>query len=116
MKTLLLAISFTCLLYAADPPKLDPVKALKIANLEAKRNGLAAEFQSAILQAERLQKAVQDADASYRSAIESERAAAKLDASCKLVENTTWECPAKPANAPKPSTPEKAEKLEKEKP
>ena len=116
MKTLFLAISFTCLLYAADPPKLDPVKALKIANLEAKRNGLAAEFQSAILQAERLQKAVQDADASYRSAIESERAVAKLDASCKLVENTTWECPAKPATTPKPSTPEKAEKLEKEKP
>lgn len=116
MKTLLLAVSFTCLLCAADPPKLDPTKALKIANLEAKRNGIAAEFQAAILQAERLQKAVQDADAAYRSAIEAERAAAKLDPSCKLVENITWECPAKPATTPKPSTPEKPEKLEKEKP
>lgn len=116
MKLVVMLLMAALLALAADPPKLDPVKALKIANLEAKRNGLAAEFQSAILQAERLQKAVQDADASYRSAIEAERAVAKLDASCKLVENITWDCPAKPASAPKPSTPEKAEKLEKEKP
>lgn len=116
MRHLFLLTALPLLLLAADPLKLDPTKALKIANLEAKRNGIAAEFQAAILQAERLQKAVQDADAAYRSAIEAERAAAKLDPSCKLVENITWECPAKPAATPKPSTPEKAEKLEKEKP
>ena len=76
---------------AADPPKLTAEKALKIANLEAKRNAIAAEFQAAILQAERLQKQVQEADAAYRAAIESER----VDAACKLVENQTWQCPEK---------------------
>ena len=104
---------------AADPLKLEPAKALKIANLEAKRNAIAADFHAARAAASQLndlQKAVQDADAAYRSAIEAERAAAKLDPSCKLVENITWECPAKPATTPKPSTPEKPEKLEKEKP
>ena len=101
---------------AADPPKLTAEKALKIANLEAKRNAIAADLTGAVLQAERLQKQMQEADAAYRSAIEAERTAAKLDPGCKLVENTTWECPAKPATTPKPSTPEKAEKLEKEKP
>ena len=80
---------------AADPPKLTAEKALKIANLEAKRNAIAAEFQAAILQAERLQKQVQEADAAYRAAIESERVEAKVDAACKLVENQTWQCPEK---------------------
>lgn len=116
MRHLFLLTALPLLLLAADTLKLDPVKAHKIANLEAKRNGIAAEFQAAILQAERLQKSVQDADATYRSAIEAERASAKLDPSCKLIENITWECPAKPATTPKPSTPEKPEKLEKEKP
>jgi len=97
---------------ADEPAKLTAEKALKIANLEAKRNALAADLTGAVLQAERLQKQVQEADAAYRSAIEAERAAAKLDPGCKLVENITWECPAKPASTPKPST---SEKLEKEK-
>ena len=115
--TILLMAALSTL--AAESIKIDPAKALKIANLEAKRNAIAADFHAARAAASQLndlQKAVQDADAAYRSAIEAERAAAKLDPSCKLVENITWECPAKPASAPKPSTPEKPEKLEKEKP
>ena len=80
---------------AADPPKLTAEKALKIANLEAKRNALAADLTGAILQAERLQKQVQEADAAYRAAVEAERAEAKIDAACRLVENQTWQCPEK---------------------
>ena len=119
MRHLFLLTTFPLLLLAADPLKLDPVKAHKIANLEAKRNAAIAEFHNArsfALQLEDLQKKADQSDAAYRSAIEAERASAKLDASCKLVENITWECPAKPATTPKPSTPEKPEKLEKEKP
>ena len=80
---------------AADPPKLTAEKALKIANLEAKRNAIAADLTGAILQAERLQKQVQEADAAYRAAVEAERAEAKIDAACRLVENQTWQCPEK---------------------
>ena len=119
MKVVITLLMAALLALAAEPIKLDPVKALKIANLEAKRNAIAAEFHAARAAASQLndlQKDVQEADAAYRAAIEAERTAAKLDPGCKLVENTTWECPAKPATTPKPSTPEKAEKLEKEKP
>ena len=122
MRLLLPLASIVCLALcgswalAADPPKLTAEKALKIANLEAKRNALAADLTGAILQAERLQKQMQEADAAYRSAIEAERTSAKLDPGCKLVENVTWECPAKPTPTPKPSTPEKLEKEKPEKP
>ena len=85
----------------AEPPKLTPEKALKIANLEAKRNARAAEFQAAILQAERSQKAVQEADATYQAAVSAEREAAKLAPECQLLDNETWKCPEKKAEAKK---------------
>lgn len=96
MKTALTLIAAAYLLAAATFPPLSSEKALKIANLEAKRNALAAEFQATILQAERLQKAVQEADATYRAAVEAERKAGNVDAACKLEENQHWKCPEKP--------------------
>lgn len=119
MRLVIALLMAALLALAADPVKLDPSKALKIANLEAKRNAIAADFHAARAAASQLndlQKAVQEADAAYRSAIEAERISAKLDPGCKLVENITWECPAKPAATPKPSTPEKLEKEKPEKP
>ncbi len=91
-----LVILFAWSLFAAGPAPLPAEKALKIANLESKRNALAAEFQATVLQAERLQKAVQDADAAYRTAVEAEKKAAGVDPACTLVENQTWKCPEKP--------------------
>ena len=116
MRIVVVLLIAALLAIAAEPVKLDPSKELEIVKLESKRNAIAAEFhaaRAAAAQLEALQKAVQEADAAYRSAIEAERVAAKLDPGCKLIENSTWECPAKPTPTPKPSTPEK---LEKEKP
>ena len=87
--------------FGAEPAKLAPEKALKIANLEAKRNARAAEFQAAILQAERSQKAVQEADAAYQTAVTAEREAAKLAPECQLLDNETWKCPEKKAEPKK---------------
>lgn len=121
MRLFLLVFPILFLLSASEPvlvpvpSPLPPEKALKIANLESRRNALAADLSSTVLQAERLQKQLQDAQSAYLAAVEAERSLAKLDAACKLVDNTSWECPVKPkpSAAPKSTTPENLEKEKK---
>lgn len=117
MMKYLLLILVAAFAFAADPApptapaKLSADKALYIAKLEAKRNALAADLNSTVLQAERLQKQLQDAQSAYLSAIDVERKAAKLPATCTLEESETWKCPPPaPANDKDKTKPNDQEK------